>query len=77
MAVSPGIVTLSTSSTQSQTFNVTAGVTKLSLAIQANGFMHATLQRNGKTVIDLQPQNFTFDPNPPSYNFNAYVVASP
>ncbi|KIK99634.1 glycoside hydrolase family 71 protein [Paxillus rubicundulus Ve08.2h10] len=77
MAASPGIVTLSTSSTQSQTFNVTAGVTKLSLPIQANGFMHATLQRNGETIIDLQPQNFTFDPNPPSYNFNAYVVASP
>ncbi|KIJ64429.1 glycoside hydrolase family 71 protein [Hydnomerulius pinastri MD-312] len=77
LAASPATVTLSTSSSQSQTFNVSAGLTKLSMPIQAGGFMHATLQRNGHTSINLQPQNFTFNPNPSSYNFNALVVASP
>ncbi|KAH7885391.1 glycoside hydrolase family 71 protein [Phlebopus sp. FC_14] len=76
MATSPANVTVSTSSTQSQTFSVAAGLTKLSVGIQAGGFMRATLQRNGQTAIDLQPQNFTFNPNPPSYNFNAFVTAS-
>ncbi|KAF9242611.1 glycoside hydrolase family 71 protein [Melanogaster broomeanus] len=76
MAASPGNVTLSTSSTQSQTFNVGTGLTKLSLPIQAGGFMKATLQRNGQTVINLQPTNFVFSPNPSSYNFNAFVIAS-
>ncbi|KAI9573692.1 glycoside hydrolase family 71 protein [Boletus coccyginus] len=75
-ATSPATVTLSTSSTESQTFNVTAGATKLSVPINAGGFMKAVLQRNGQTIVSLQPQNFTFDPSPPSYNFNAFVVSS-
>ncbi|KAF8555251.1 glycoside hydrolase family 71 protein [Imleria badia] len=75
-ATSPATVTLSTSSTESQTFSVTAGVTKLSLPISAGGFMKAVLQRNGQTIIDLQPQNFSFNPSPPSYNYNAFVVSS-
>lgn len=38
--------------------------------------MAATLVRNGENVINLKPDNFTFNPNPPSYNFNALVAAS-
>jgi len=75
-ATSPANVTLSTSSTESQTFNVTTGATKLSLPINAGGFMKAVLQRNGQTIIDLQPQNFSFEASPSSYNFNALVVSS-
>ncbi|KAN0087472.1 glycoside hydrolase family 71 protein [Tylopilus felleus] len=75
-ATSSATVTLSTSSTISQTFNVAAGVTKLSLSISPGGFMKAVLERNGLTIINLQPQNFTFNPSPPSYNFNAFVVSS-
>lgn len=38
--------------------------------------MEATLTRNGQNVVDLKPSGFTFNPNPPSYNFNAFVAAS-
>lgn len=76
-ATCPGNVTLSTSPTQSQTFEVQTGATKLSLPITAGGYMSAVLERNGQTVINLQAENFTFDPNPSLYNFNALVVASP
>lgn len=75
-ATSPATVTLSTSSTESQTFKVGAGMTKLSLAISAGGYMEAVLQRNGQTVINLRPEGFYFNPSPPSYNFNALVVSS-
>ncbi|KAG6376987.1 glycoside hydrolase family 71 protein [Boletus reticuloceps] len=74
-AASPATVTLSTSSSESQTFDVGAGATKLSLPINPGGYMKAVLQRNGQTVIDLCP-SFSFNPSPPSYNFNAFVVSS-
>ncbi|KAG1742365.1 glycoside hydrolase family 71 protein [Suillus paluster] len=77
LATSPATVVLSTSSTQSQTFNVSAGVSKLSVSIQPGGTMHGTLTRGGQTVIDLQATNFTFEAEPTTYNFNAHVVASP
>ncbi|EGN98394.1 glycoside hydrolase family 71 protein [Serpula lacrymans var. lacrymans S7.3] len=76
MATAPSTVILSTSSTNSQTFSVPEGVSKLSLPIEAGGIMHGTITRNGQTVVDLQPSNFTFNPNPPSYNFNAFVAYS-
>ncbi|KAG9315881.1 glycoside hydrolase family 71 protein [Chiua virens] len=76
LATSPATVTLSTSPTQSQTFNVPAGASKLSLPISAGGFMKAVLQRNSQTIIDLEPQGFYFNPSPSSYNYNALVVSS-
>ncbi|KAG8214499.1 glycoside hydrolase family 71 protein [Butyriboletus roseoflavus] len=75
-ATSPATVTLSTSSTESQTFQVAAGVSKLSLSISAGGSMKAVLQRNGQTIVDLQPESFYFNPSPSLYNFNALVVSS-
>ncbi|KAH0831955.1 glycoside hydrolase family 71 protein [Lanmaoa asiatica] len=75
-ATSPANVTLSTSSTESQTFPVTTGVTKLSLLINAGGYMKAVLQRNGQTIVNLQPESFYFNPSPSSYNFNAFVASS-
>ncbi|KAH7909032.1 glycoside hydrolase family 71 protein [Hygrophoropsis aurantiaca] len=77
MATGQCTVTLATSSSQSQTFNVSAGITKLSIDIEAGGYMHGLIERNGEIQVDLQPGNFTFNPNPSSYNFNAFVVASP
>lgn len=77
LATSPATVVLSTSSSQSQTFNVPAGVSKLAVPIKAGGTMHGTLTRGGQTVIDLQASDFTFEANPTTYNFNAHVVASP
>ncbi|KAG1780476.1 hypothetical protein EV702DRAFT_1266421 [Suillus placidus] len=77
LATSPAIVVLSTSSSQSQTFNVPAGVSKLAVSIQPGGTMHGTLTRGGQTVIDLQATNLTFEANPTTYNFNVHVAASP
>ncbi|KAG6331266.1 hypothetical protein ID866_7823 [Astraeus odoratus] len=76
LATSPATVTLSTSPSSSQTFSVAAGVSKLSVPISAGGYMEATLVRNGQTVVNLKPDNFTFNPTPSSYNFNAFVVSS-
>lgn len=77
LATSPATVILSTSSSQSQTFNVPTGVSKLAVPISPGGTMHGTLIRGGQTVIDLQAPNFTFEANPTTYNFNVQVVASP
>lgn len=76
LATSPGTVTLSTSSSHSQTFSVPAGVSKLSIPISPGGYMAATLTRNGQNLVNVKPNSFTFNPNPPSYNFNAFVAAS-
>ncbi|KAG2359484.1 glycoside hydrolase [Suillus spraguei] len=77
LATSPATVVLSTSSSQSQTFKVTAGVSKLAVPIKSGGTMRGTLTRGGQTVIDLQATNFTFQAKPTTYNFNAHVIASP
>lgn len=76
LATSPCTVTLETSGSNSQAFQVSPGVSKLSIAISPGDSMKATLERNGDVVLTVQPHNFTFNPNPSSYNFNAYVIAS-
>ena len=74
LASAAGEVTLTTSDTTSQTFPVTPGVNELSLPIAAGGFMKATLTRNGQTVLDFQPEGFTFNPTPATFNYNAFVA---
>lgn len=73
MATSPSMVTLSTGPSSSQTFNVSSGVTKLSIPISAGGTMYGKIQRDGNTIVELDPQ-FTFDGNPTTYNYNAMVA---
>ncbi|KZS88511.1 hypothetical protein SISNIDRAFT_490103 [Sistotremastrum niveocremeum HHB9708] len=73
----PSTVTLSTSSTTSQTFQVPAGLSKLNMTLIAGNTMRAVITRGGVTVADTGANSFSFNPNPPSYNFNAYVIASP
>ena len=75
MATSPCTVTLATSTSSSQSFDVPAGVTKLSLPIAAGGTMYGKIVRNGNTVLELDPQ-FTFNPNPTTYNYNAMVFVA-
>ncbi|OBZ69001.1 hypothetical protein A0H81_11350 [Grifola frondosa] len=75
-ATSDATVTLATSNTTSQTFNVTAGVNKLSLPLTPGGFIQGTLQRGGQTVVDVKPDNFTFNPTPPAFNYNTFAVVS-
>lgn len=76
MTTAPSTVTLTTSPTTSQTFNVPAGLSKLSLPISAGGTMKGTIERDGQTILELSPQNFTFQANPPSYNFNFFVASA-
>ena len=66
---------MTTSDTTSQTFPVTPGVNKLSLALQPGAGMEGTLVRNGATVVDLKP-DFTFNPNPSAFNYNAFTASA-
>lgn len=77
-ATSAGQVTLYSSDTNSQTFNVNAGVTKLSFPLtETGGYMRATLTRNGVVITDFAPPDYFFQPNPPNYNYNAFTAGSP
>ena len=73
MATSPSTVTLSTGPSSSQTFNVPIGLSKLSIPISAGGTMYGKIERNGNTIVELDP-DFTFDPNPTTYNYNALAA---
>ncbi|KAI0761962.1 glycoside hydrolase [Trametes elegans] len=76
LATADGSVTLETAADKSQTFDVKAGVNKLSLDLTPGGFMHGTLTRNGQTVIDLKPDGYTFNPNPDKFNYNVFVASA-
>lgn len=73
MAISPSKVTLSTGPSSSKTFDVPAGVSKLTVPISAGGTMYGKVERDGNTVVELDP-DFTFDSNPKTYNYNALVT---
>jgi len=76
MTTAPSIVMLSTSTTNSRSYNVPAGLTKLSVPISAGDTMKGTIQRNGQTIVELNPPEFTFQGSPQSYNFNAFVASA-
>lgn len=75
-ATAPGTVTLYTSDNNSQTFNVNAGVNKLNMPLTPGGYIRGTMMRNGQTVIDFRPDGFTFNANPPAYNYNVFAAVS-
>ncbi|KZS88876.1 hypothetical protein SISNIDRAFT_432302 [Sistotremastrum niveocremeum HHB9708] len=77
LASAPSTVTITTSPTTSQSFSVPAGVSKLSVPLVGGNTMRATVTRGSHTFADTGANSFVFNANPPSYNFNAYVVASP
>jgi glucan endo-1,3-alpha-glucosidase len=72
MTTQPSTITLSTTGSDAQTFQVNSGVTKLSIPLTPGGSMHGKIERNGAVVVELNP-NFTFNPNPSTYNYNAFV----
>ncbi|KAF7365193.1 hypothetical protein MVEN_00390900 [Mycena venus] len=76
MATAPGSVTLSTTATDAQTFDVQAGINKLSIPIAPGGNLHGVLSRNGGTVVELAPPatDFTFNGAPQTFNFNTFVA---
>ncbi|KAG6906620.1 hypothetical protein DXG01_012938 [Tephrocybe rancida] len=76
MATAPSTVVLSTLPQNSQTFQVPAGLTKLSIPITAGGGMQGTISRDGNAILTLNPPDFTFQGNPQVYNFNAFVASA-
>ncbi|EPQ50592.1 glycoside hydrolase [Gloeophyllum trabeum ATCC 11539] len=76
MTTASSTVTLSTSSTNSKTFSVNAGLSLLNIPLTPGGSMSGTVTRNGQTVASLSPTGYTFNPNPSSYNYNAFVAYS-
>ncbi|KAI0086496.1 glycoside hydrolase [Irpex rosettiformis] len=73
-ATAPGTVTLHTSDSASQTFQVQPGVNKLSTQLTPGGYMRGVLERDGQTVIDLKPEGYSFTANPQAYNYNAFTA---
>ncbi|TFY60494.1 hypothetical protein EVJ58_g5116 [Rhodofomes roseus] len=74
-AQSNAIVVISTASGTTQTVDVSAGVTKLSMDLVPGSGMSATMTRNGQTVVSLEPGSaFTFNASPEIYNYNAFVA---
>ncbi|KAK7048385.1 glycoside hydrolase [Favolaschia claudopus] len=75
MATAPGSVTLSTNANDAQTFDVQAGINKLSIPIAPGGNLHGVLTRDGATVVELAtpPEAFTFDGAPKNFNYNIFV----
>lgn len=76
MTTAPSTVVLSTSSQNSKTFHVPAGLTKLSVPISPGDGMHGIISRDGNTIVTLNPSNFTFEREPKVYNFNAFVASA-
>ncbi|QRV98082.1 alpha-1,3-glucanase [Ceratobasidium sp. AG-Ba] len=69
-ATQPGKLTLSADPSKPQSFDIPAGVSKLQIPLIPGQGIAATLTRNGVTVVDMKP-DFTFNPNPETYNYNA------
>lgn len=67
----------SNNSSNSVSFQVPAGVSHLQAPLVPGGGMGASVSRSGQTVLDFVAQGYVFDPNPTTYNYNAFVAASP
>ncbi|KAH6910280.1 glycoside hydrolase [Coprinopsis sp. MPI-PUGE-AT-0042] len=69
-------VELHTSENRKETFQVGAGMTKLSCNQEVDGGMRGTIVRNGQVVAECNPIGFRFDSRPGVHNFNAAVAMS-
>jgi len=78
LLTSPATVTLSTCPSNSRTFSLPAGVSKISIPLQSGGNLHAVVSRPGQNnTVDVQSSGYTYqEGSVPTYNFNAFVVAS-
>ncbi|KAI0648087.1 glycosyl hydrolase family 71-domain-containing protein [Trametes meyenii] len=74
LATAPGSLTLATSDTNKQTFDVQAGVNKFNISLTPNGFMSGTLTRDNAALIQLKPTDYTFNPAPTKFNYNIFVA---
>ncbi|KAJ7863085.1 glycoside hydrolase [Mycena olivaceomarginata] len=78
MATAPGSVTLSTTATDAQTFDVQAGINKFSIPIAPGGTLNGVLSRNGANVVQLATPgtDFTFNGAPTTFNYNTFVASA-
>ncbi|KAF5376288.1 hypothetical protein D9615_008530 [Tricholomella constricta] len=74
-ATSPSTVTLTVGSSTQTFTNVPAGVSKLKIPL-APGKITVRMVKNGATVIQQTPSDYTYITNPVKYNFNVYVGAA-
>lgn len=67
-----------TCGSSTQTFSaVPAGVSKQKLPLKTDCAISVKVTRGGKDAVSLAPAGMKFSTKPPSYNFNAFVAASP
>jgi len=77
LATAPGTIWLS-SGEHTKSWNIPAGLSKLSHSLKPGGTMRASLYRDENLVahVDAAELGFCFNPSPRVYNFNVLVAAS-
>jgi len=78
LATTPSTIWLS-SGEYAKSWNIPAGLSKLSHPLEPGGTMRASLYRDENLVthVDAAELGFHFDPSPGVYNFNVLVATSP
>ena len=78
-STAPGNILVSTfaNGTQARNYTISAGINVFNSPLNTTGgTMWAQLQRNGKTLLTLQPSTFKYVSNPTTYNYNAFVAGT-
>jgi len=79
MATQPSTVVLSTDGNfaqNQQSFDVQAGVSQLSITISPGGGMYGAIIRGNQKILELHPQDFSFNGSPVKYNFNVFIAGA-
>jgi len=79
MATQPSTVVLSTDrdfTQNQQRFDVQAGVSQLSISISPGGGMYGAIIRGNQKILELHPQDFSFNGSPVHYNFNVFIAGA-
>ncbi|KAJ7099494.1 glycoside hydrolase family 71 protein [Mycena belliarum] len=76
LCADPASVSLYAGDDDERTFDVPAGMTKLSRSLVVGKGMRATIRRHGAVVADCSADGFRFDEQPRAYNFNAFTAMS-
>ena len=78
MTTQPSTVRLSTDPNlaQQSDFDVPTGVSRLSMPISPGETMYGAILRGNQTILELRPQNFTFNGSPVQYNFNVFIAGA-
>ena len=69
-------MTIQTSDSNSKTFDVLRGVTKLAIPISPGDTMKGSIERNGQKLVDVTAPGFTFQERPDAFNYNYFVTGA-